>query len=343
MIAPEYPKQVTGIVVERFGDWHDAKIGTLPLRGLGPGEILIKGEAAALNFQDLLMIAGTYQFKPATPFFPGSDVAGTVVAVGPGVEEFSVGQRIAALVQSGAFAEYSIARMGRCFSIPDDIDFARAAASTSIFATVVVALAIRGQLRAGERILVTGAAGGVGIAAIQYARQIGAEVVALVSSEAKQQIARRAGAHHIVRLDQLSNPKEDLRIALDGSAIEGVDVVIDMVGGDVFDGAIRCLRPGGRMIVVGFASGRIAEVKTNYILLKGISVVGSALKMGLEHHGPVLKEMMEQIYKDVAIGKLDPIITATYPFHEFQSAAAQIANRSAAGKIVLVSRLYTAS
>ena len=339
MITPGYPKQVTGVVVERFGDWRDAKIGTLPLRPLSPGEVLIKCEAAALNFQDLLMIEGKYQLRPATPFFSGSDIAGRIIALGPGVEEFSVGQKTAAFVQIGGFAEYAIAPLGRCFPIPDDIDFARAAASTSIFATVVVALTIRGQLRAGERILVTGAAGGVGIAAIQYARQIGAEVVALVSSEAKQQIARHAGAHHIVRLDQLGNPIEDLRVALAGSAIDGLDIVIDMVGGDVFDGAIRCLRPGGRIVVVGFASGRISEVKTNYILLKGISVIGSALKMGVEHHGPALKELMAKVYKDVAIGKLDPIITATYAFHEFHRAAAQIANRSAAGKIVLVPRL----
>lgn len=340
MITPEYPKQVNGILVERFGDWHNAKIGTLPLRPLRSGEVLIKCEAAALNFQDLLIIEGKYQFKPAVPFISGSDVAGRIIAVGPDVEQFSVGQRIAALVQIGGFAEYSIAPLGRYFSIPDDIDFARAAACTSVFATVVVALTIRGQLRAGERILVTGAAGGVGIAAVQYARQIGAEIFALVSSDAKQQIARQAGAHHIVRLDQLSNPIEDLRVALVGRAIEGLDLIIDMVGGDVFDGAIRCLRPGGRIVVVGFASGRIAEVKTNYILLKGISVIGSALKFGLEYHRPVLKELMEKVYKDVAIGQLDPIISATYPLYEFHRAATQIANRSAVGKIVFIPRLH---
>jgi NADPH2:quinone reductase len=258
------------------------------------------------------------------------------MAVGPDVEALSVGQRVAALVQYGAFAEFSIARVGRCFPIPDQLDFARAAACTSVFATVVVALAIRGKLRAGERILITGAAGGVGMAAIQYARQIGAEVIALVSSEAKEQVARRAGARHVVRLDQLNDPREDLRRALAGIASEGVDVVIDMVSGDVFDAAIRCLRPGGRIVVVGFASGRIAEAKTNYILLKGISVIGSALEIGLENDGHALRAAMQRVYLDVAIGKLDPFITATIPLHEFHRAAAQIANRSAIGKIVLV-------
>ena len=332
----EQPRQATGIVVEKFGDWRNATIGTLPLRPLGSGEVMIKCEAAALNFQDLLMIEGKYQYKPTLPFCPGGDVAGRIVAIGPGVETFAVGQRVAALLQAGAFADYSIARVGRCFPIPDDIDYAKAAAATSIFATVVVALTMRGQLKAGERILITGAAGGVGIAAVQYARRAGAEVFALVSSEAKQQLARQAGAHHIVRLDRMNDPKEDLRVALAGLGIDGVDVVLDMVSGDVFDGAIRCLRPGGRLVVVGFASGRIAEAKTNYILLKGISVVGSALKLGLEQDGPLVMKLMGNIYKDVAAGTLDPFITATFPLDEFHRAAGLIAERSAAGKIVLV-------
>jgi NADPH2:quinone reductase len=127
-----------------------------------------------------------------------------------------------------------------------------------------------------------------------------------------------------------------LRKALAGIASEGVDIVVDMVSGDVFDGAVRCLRPGGRIVVVGFASGRIAEAKTNYILLKGISVIGSALEIGLENDGHALREAMQRVYLDVAIGKLDPFITATIPLHEFHRAAAQIANRSAIGKIVLV-------
>lgn len=336
MSASEQPTRATGVVVETFSDWRNARMGTLPLRPLGRGEILIRCEAAALNFQDLLMIEGKYQFKPPVPFVPGSDVAGTIVAVGPEVQAFKVGQRVAALVQAGAFADYAIARVGRIFPLPDGIDAGKAAASASIFATVVVALTIRGQLKAGERVLITGAAGGVGIASVQYARQAGAEVVALVSSEAKGDLVRRAGAHHVLRLDTMTNPKEDLRTALSALGIDGVDVVIDMVSGDVFDGAIRCVRSGGRVVVVGFASGRIADVKTNYLLLKSIAVLGSALKTGLEQDGPLLMQLMDRVYKDVAAGKLDPFITAVFTFDEFHQAAELIANRSAAGKIVLV-------
>ena len=330
------PRQATGVVVEQFGDWRRAKIATLPLRALGEGEVLIRSEAAALNFQDLLMIEGKYQYRPSLPFIPGSDVAGRVIAVGPGVTSLTVGQKVAALARSGAFADYVIARAARSFPVPDDLDAAKAAASTSIFATVVVALTMRAQLKAGERVLVTGAAGGVGIASIQYARQGGAEVVALVSSDAKEKLVRQAGAQHVLRLDQMPDCKKDMRDALTGLGLDGVDVVIDMVSGDVFDGAIRCLRSGGRLVVVGFASGRIAEAKTNYLLLKGISVVGSSLMTGLDKDGPLLMRLMDQVYRDVAVGKLDPFITGTFPIEQFHQAAAPIADRTAAGKIVLI-------
>lgn len=328
--------RVTGVVVERFGDWRDARMGTLPVHRPGPGEVLIECGAAALNFQDLLLIEGRYQLKPTLPFFAGRDVAGRVVAVGPGVATPSVGQRVTALLPYGAFAQYAIARQERCFAIPAGLDVAKAAACTSVFATVVVALTMRGALRAGERILITGAAGGVGTAAVQYARQLGAEVLALVSSDAKQRMAQRAGAHHVVRLDGMSDPKEDLRTAISAVAPGGIDMVVDMVGGDVFDGAIRCLRSGGRIVVVGFASGRIPEAKTNYLLLKGISVIGSALNVGLEADGETVRDAMHRIYADMALGRLDPFITATFPLQDFHVAAAQIANRTALGKMVLL-------
>ena len=335
-MTAEQPTQAAGIVVDKFDDWRNVKFGTLTLRPLREGEVLIRCEAAALNFQDLLMIEGKYQFKPSLPFIPGSDIAGRIAAVGPGVDDFIMDQKVAALAQCGAFADYAIVRASRCFPLPEEIDPAKAAAATSTFATVVVALTIRGQLKLGERVLITGAAGGVGIAAVQYARQIGAEVIALVSSEAKQQLVQKAGAHHVLLLDRMNDPKEDIRSGLAAISLHGVDMVVDMVSGDVFEGAIRCLQPNGRLVVVGFASGRIAEVKTNYVLLKGISVVGSALRFGLEQHGTEIKDTMDRIYRDIAAGRLDPFVTASFPMKEFHRAAAAIANRSAAGKIVLI-------
>ena len=332
----EPPSHATGLVVDQVGDWHRARVARLPLSGPGRDEVLVACEAAALNFQDLLMIEGRYQLKPPLPFIAGRDIAGRVIAVGPGVAHVAVGQHVAALVPYGGFADVAKAPAGSCFPIPTGLDFARAAASTSIFATVVYALVVRGQLRAGERLLVTGAAGGVGLAAIQLGRQIGAEVIALVSSDQKARAATRAGAQHAVRLDPLRALREELRTAVTAVAPAGLDVVIDMVGGDIFDGAIRCLKSGGRIVVVGFASGRIAEAKTNYLLVKGISVIGSALTLGLQSDGPALRDAMCQIYQDVAAGRLDPFIGATYPLAEFQRAAAAIAERRAIGKIVLL-------
>lgn len=329
-------KQVRGVVVERLGDWRDAKMGTLPVRLPGPDQILIECEAAGLNFHDLLVIDGKYQVKPETPFFPGGEIAGRVAAVGPSVTAFKVGQRVASGTFLGAFAEFALAPVGRTYPLPEDIDPVKAAGSRTSFATVAVALTIRGGVEAGRQILITGAAGGVGVAAIQYARMIGCETVALVSSEAKEKIARSAGADHVLRIDRMADPKTEMYDALQAAGIDGVDVVLDVVGGDVFDATVRCLRPGGQYLVVGFASGRIPEIKINYLLLKSIALVGSALEYGLQHEGPRLGEIMGRIFQAVARGELDPFVRETFPFEQFGLAAERIASRTAVGKIVLI-------
>ncbi len=336
MAASDPVIQATGIVIDEFGDWRRARLGSLELRPPGPGQILIRCQAAALNFQDILMIEGRYQFKPRVPFIAGGDIAGVVSAVGAGAERFQVGQRVAGLVTCGAFADWAVASADRCFSIPDKLEFPQAAACTTVFATVAFALSIRGMLRAGEKVLITGAAGGVGLAAIQYARKLGAEVIALVSSEQKEKAATRAGAGTVLRLDRISQPKEGLRAAVSEHFPDGIDAVLDTIGGDVFDGAIRCLKAAGRMIVVGFASGNIPLAKANYVLIKGISVVGSPLEMAFHHHGPAMIEMMNGIYADVAAGLMDAFITETFSLEKFHDAAERITGRNTIGKIVLI-------
>lgn len=328
-------KQVRGIVVERLGDWHDAKIGTLPVSPPGPEQILIECEAVGLNFHDLLVIDGKYQVRPETPFFPGGEIVGRIAAVGPSVTEFAIGQRIASSTFLGGFAEYVPAPVNRTFVLPEDIDPIKAAGTATSFGTVAVALTIRGDVKAGERVLITGAAGGVGVAAIQYARMIGCETVAVVSSEDKERIARSAGADHVLRLDRMPDPKNDMRDALRDAGLDGVDVVLDVVGGEIFDATIRCILPGGRFLVVGFASGQIPEVRVNYLLLKGIAVVGSALEYGYQKEERRLREIMDRIFKSVARGELDPFVSEAFPFEQFHLAAERIANRTATGKIVL--------
>ena len=257
-------KAVRGVVVERLGDWRDAKLSTLALSPPRPDQVLIECEASALNAHDLLVADGNYQVKPPTPYFPGGDLVGRVAALGTSVTKFAVGQRVAASVFRGAFADLVLASASRTYPVPDDLDPVKAASCATVFATVAVALTIKGHLQAGECVLITGAAGGVGIAAIQYARTIGAEIVALVSSAEKERLAHRAGAHQVLRLDHMTQPSDDIRAALNRAGYDGVDIVLDVIGGKVFRGSIRCLRPGGRMLVVGFASGQIPEIKASY-------------------------------------------------------------------------------
>ena len=204
--GPASARNVRGLVVRQLGNWHDAAIEMLPLAAPAPGEVMIAPDACALNFQDLLLIEEKYQYKPPLPFFVGRDVAGKIVAVGSGVSAFAVGDRVSAQLRHGAFAELALAPVERCFRVPESVDASKAAAAGTIFATAAVALTMRAQVRAGERVLVTGAAGGVGIATIQYAKHLGAEVVALVSSEAKANAVRKVGADQVVHLDQLPEP-----------------------------------------------------------------------------------------------------------------------------------------
>jgi NADPH2:quinone reductase len=324
-----------GLVVHRFGDWREAAVEDLLPPAPGAGEVLIASEACALNFQDLLLVEGKYQFRPPLPFVAGRDVAGKIVAIGPGVKTFAVGDRVAAQLRYGAFASLALAPVERCFPIPATVDARVAAAAGTIFATAAVALTMRAQLRAGERILISGAAGGVGIAAIQYARHLSATVIGVVSSPAKVDAARRVGVDHVIQIDHVPEPKA-LRQMLAVQSLEPVDVVLDTVGGGMFDAALRCLRPGGRAIVVGFASGHIPALKTNYILLKDISVIGSSLENALERRDPYLHHLIGDIYGKVAAGDFSPLITASYPLSQFQDAAELIQSRDAVGKIVLL-------
>ncbi len=324
-----------GLMVRRFGDWREAAVESLSPPAPGPGEVVIASEACGLNFQDLLLVEGKYQFRPPLPFVAGRDVAGKIIAVGPGVTAFAVGDRVAAQLRYGAFASLALAPVERCFLIPETLDARVAAAAGTIFATAAVALTMRAQLRAGERILISGAAGGVGIAAIQYAKHLGATVIGVVSSEAKVSAARKVGADHVIQIDLVAEPKI-LRRMLELRSLEPVDVVLDTVGGGMFDAALRCLRPGGRAIVVGFASGHIPALKTNYLLLKDISVIGSSLENALERRDLYLRHLIGEIFAMIAAGEFSPLITANYPLSQFRDAAELIQSRNAVGKIVLL-------
>jgi NADPH2:quinone reductase len=238
------------------------------------GEVLIGVRAASVNFPDLLVIGGTYQKLPPRPFSPGKDLAGVVIAVGESVATCKPGDRVSAQVEFGAYAEKCVVPQLNCHLMPPAMSFAEGAAMGLTYLTAHFALVERGRLRPGEIVLVNGAAGGVGLATVQVAKALGATVVASVGSEDKAVLAKENGADYVVRTDV-----PDLRDALrrqvhDVVGNRGVDLVVDPVGGDVFDASLRAMAWCARLVIVGFAEGRIPEVKTGYLLVKNIALIG---------------------------------------------------------------------
>lgn len=328
-------RTIRGILVEQFGSWRDLGLGALPVPQVGPRDILIAPEAASLNFPDLLVAEGMYQRRPPLPFFIGRDMVGRVLDHGAEVTGFKKGDRVAAQPYFGAFAEAAVSPATNCFKVPDDLDPLQAATLGTAFVTSIAAITLRGDVRPGERVLVTGAAGGVGSAAVQYARFVGATVVGLVSNEAKEGAARRAGADVVIRTDKLGDIRTGLKEALLANGLDGIDVVIDVAGGDYFDAAIRTLRREGRLVVVGFASGKIPSVAANYLLLKEISVVGSSIQSYLEKGDERLIGLMSEIYRMASHGRFKMEIDSVFPATRFVEAAERISQRNVVGKVVL--------
>jgi NADPH2:quinone reductase len=292
---------------------------------MSPGAgVVIDVRAAGVSFPDLLMSRGLYQIKPELPFVPGGEVAGTVVADGAG---FAAGDRVAAMTVLGGFADRAVAPPLLTFRLPDALDWAQGAALVLNYHTAWFALVTRGRLQAGETVLVHGAAGGVGSAALQVARALGARTIAVVSSDEKEGVARSAGAHEVVRSD---GPWKD-----EARGLGGVDLVLDPVGGDRFTDSLRSLREGGRVLVVGFTGGAIPEVRVNRLLLNNVSVVGAgwgAYAMGKPDY---LRATGEELERLIASGDVRPVVGRRLPFAEAAEALRVIDRRQALGKVVL--------
>jgi NADPH2:quinone reductase len=324
-----------GLVVKQFGDWRDVEVGNVELSPVGPNDILVDVEAASLNFPDLLLIEGKYQTRPKLPFIAGRDAAGVVRECGAEVMRFSAGDRVAVQAPHGAFADRIVVAADRAARLPKALSFAAGAASATVFATAHVALDIRARLQLGERVLVTGAAGGVGTAMLQLCRLRGAIPIALVSSEQKAAFARAHGAEAVIRTDLIGDLRDGLRQALSDEGFNGVDVVADVVGGDVFDASLRVLRSEGRLLVVGFTSGRIPEMRANYALLKNIAILGSPLEHYLESSGAAVMQALEKILVEIPTADLEAMVTARFLLSEFEHAAEQVIARKVLGKEVL--------
>jgi NADPH:quinone reductase len=298
-----------------------------PSHFTSPGSgVVIDVRAAGVSFPDLLQSRGLYQLKPDLPFVPGGEVAGTVVSATDG---FSAGDRVAAMTILGGFAERAVAPVGLCFRLPSALSFTEGAALVLNYHTAVFALSTRGRLTAGETVLVHGAAGGVGTAALQVARALGARTIAVVSSDAKERLAREAGADEVVRSDGAW--KDEARALSDG----GVDLVLDPVGGVRFTDSLRSLREGGRVVVVGFTGGGIPEVRVNRLLLNNVSVVGAGWGAYAMGKPDFLRETAAELERMVEAGGVRPVVGVRLPFSEAAEALRVIERREALGKVVL--------
>ena len=300
-----------------------------PSHFMTPGEgVVIDVKAAAVSFPDVLQSRGLYQFKPPMPFVPGAEVSGEVLSSSEG-SGFAPGDRVAAMTMLGGMAERAAAPGPMTFKLPDELDFAEGAALILNYHTAYFALKLRGRLREGEKVLVHGAAGGVGTASLQVAAALGASTIAVVSSEEKERVAREAGADDVVRSD---GPWREQVQELTGG---GVDVVLDPVGGDRFTDSLRALREEGRLVVVGFTGGSIPEVKVNRLLLNNVDVVGAGWGAYVLSKPELSREIGAELDNMIAAGTVRPIVGARFPLDRAADAMRLIEERGALGKVVL--------
>jgi NADPH2:quinone reductase len=300
------------------------------------GEVLVEVKAASLNFPDLLIVQNKYQHKPPLPFVPGSEFAGVVAAVGPGVTQLQPGQSVACLAGTGGFGTHTIAQAERCVPLPAGFPHVDAAAFIMTYATSYHALVDRAELKEGETVLVLGAAGGVGTAAIQVAKAVGARVIAAASSDEKCELCRSIGADAVINYTQHAAPnalREQIK-ALTGG--KGPEVVYDPVGGDFTEPAFRSIAWRGRYCVIGFAAGPIPSIPLNLPLLKGASLVGVFWGELARREPRTAAQTLQELARWYAEGRIKPVIDRTMPMAELKEAYAHMGSRAVKGKLVLV-------
>jgi NADPH:quinone reductase len=303
----------------------------VPSAPIKDGAVRIAVHAVGINFADLLLISGQYQEKPPFPFTPGMEVAGTVMEVGTGVSSLRVGDRTMALTGTGAYADEVVVDANRVYEIPDAMDYVTAAGFPVTYGTSYGAFEWRAHLQAGEWLLVFGASGGVGLTAIEIGKAIGAKVIACANGPQKLAIAQEHGADHLIDYS-----KEDIRErvkAITGG--RGVDVVYDPVGGDAFDASLRCIAWGGRLIVIGFASGRIPQAPANILLVKNIDVIGFYWGSYQARKPQLLRDSYTKLFQWYKEGKLKPHTSAQMDLKDVTAAMELLRQRKSTGKVVL--------
>jgi NADPH2:quinone reductase len=322
------------VLCKQYGPPESLVVEEIPSKPLGKGEVRVALHAAGVNFPDVLIIQGKYQFKPQMPFSPGGEAAGEVTEVGEGVTGYKPGDRVIVMCGWGGFADELVIGQDRIIKMPPSMDYATGAAFLMTYGTSHHALKQRAQIKPGETLLVLGAAGGVGLAAVELGKVMGARVIAAASTDEKLELCRKYGADEVINYSR--EKIRDRVKELTGG--KGADVIYDPVGGDAFDEAIRCINWEGRLLVIGFASGRIPQLPANLALLKGCQIVGvfwgDFTRREPELHRENLAEMMRWFEE----GKLHPHISATYRMDQAADALNDMINRKVQGKAVLLTR-----
>ena len=319
------------IVVDRWMEPAELAVREIDPPPIGPGMLRIGVRAAGCNFFDILMVKGQYQMRPPFPFVPGAEVAGIVEEVGPGVKDFAPGDRVMAAPGIGAFAEQVVVPSKAAYRLPDAMSFEAGAAFPIVYPTSYAALKFRAPVTPGDWLLVHAAAGGVGIAAVQIGKAMGARVIGTAGGPDKLDIVRRAGAE--VAIDYQREPWVERVKDVTGG--HGADIIYDSVGGDITDGSLKCIAWNGRLLVIGFASGRIPEVKLNRVLLKNIALVGLHWGAHTMHEPARVGETFCALFGLYAQGLIEPMIYRSYPMAELPVALAALGSRQSWGKIVV--------
>lgn len=326
------------VQVTEFGSFEKAHVADVPDPAPGPGQVLIETHAVPLNFVDLLVIGGKYQFLPKLPFTPGKGPAGVVAQLGAGVTTLRVGDRVLAMAEYGGYAQSVAVDANQCYSLPETLSFAEAGAASLVYDTSWFALRDRARLAPGETVLVLGATGGVGLASVQLAKAMGARVLAGVSSLRKEAAVRSAGADGVVDLSQpnlIESLREQVFAQTDG---KGVDIILDTLGGDIFDAAIRSLAWRGRLVVIGFAAGRIPTIKVNYLLVKNIEVSGLQVSDYRKRRPEQVAQCYAEVFGFFEGGALKSLPYQTLALEDFKLGLKMIEDRTAQGRLVLLPR-----
>ena len=319
------------LLIPEFRPYAKHSVSDAPSPHLKPGHVRLRMRAGGINFPDILMIEGNYQIKPPFPFVAGAEGAGEVIELGEGVQHLKVGDRVATMPGTGTFAEEAVVPEMVCAKIPDSMSFEEAAGFTMVYGTSIHALKDRGELKPGDRLLVLGAAGGVGLATVELGKAMGAEVTAAASTDEKLETCREHGADHLINYST-----DDLKsLFKEAGGKQGFDVIYDSVGDRFAEPAFRSIAWMGRYLVIGFAAGEIPRIPLNLALLKGADIRGvfwgAWTQRDFKGHQANLAELFK-LYED---GKLKPRISASYPLEDFAKAFDDLSNRRVRGKVVV--------